>query len=129
MMMTLTIDVPVELEQRIEAEARRRGTDKGTLVRTVLEHNFTPPLPDLSATRILATDLPVRDRTRENAWLKAHRDEYDGRYVALSGDQLLAVGDSYQAVAGRSLTLGCATALIVYVEGSTHPPFISGGLE
>lgn len=129
--MTLTIDVPIELEQKIEAEAKRRGLGKDELVRVVLEENLNqsmprhqPPFP----AKIIATDLPVRDRSREYAWLKQHRDEYDGKYVALDGDTLVAVGEGAKEVATIARSLGITGALIVYVEGSQQPRFISGGL-
>jgi predicted DNA-binding protein len=38
--MPLTIDVPIELEQKLEAEAKRRGLGKDELVRVVLEENL-----------------------------------------------------------------------------------------
>lgn len=129
--MTLTIDVPIELEQKIEAEAKRRGLGKDELVRVVLEENLSqsmprrqPPFP----AKIIATNLPVRDRSREYAWLKQHRDEYSGKYVALDGDTLVAVGEGAKEVATIARSLGITGALIVYVEGSQQPRFISGGL-
>ena len=128
--MTLTIDVPVELEQKLEAEAKRRGIGKNEFVRVVLEENLNqatprrqPPFP----AKIIATDLPVRDRSREYAWLEQHRDEYDGKYVALDGDQLIAAGDGAKEVATKARELGIQGALIVYVERSEQPRFISCG--
>jgi Family of unknown function (DUF5678) len=130
--MTLTIDVPVELEQKLEVAAKRRGIGKDEFVRVVLEENLNqatprrqPPFP----AKIIATDLPVRDRSREYAWLEQHRDEYDGKYVALDGDQLIAVGDGAKEVASQARALGIQGALIVYVEGSDQPRFIGGGLS
>jgi Family of unknown function (DUF5678) len=129
--MTLTIDVPIELEQKLEAEAKRRGLGKNEYVRAMLEENLKqttpqrqPPFP----AKIIATDLPVRDRSREYAWLEQHRDEYDGKYVALEGDSLVAVGGGAKEVATKARELGVQGALIVYVEGRNQPRFISGGL-
>ncbi|HEX4949058.1 MAG TPA: DUF5678 domain-containing protein [Blastocatellia bacterium] len=130
--MTLTIDVPIELEQKLEAEAKRRGIGRDEYVRVMLEENLKqtaprrqPPFP----AKIIATDLPVRDRSREYAWLEQHSDEYDGKYVALDGDKLLAVGDGAKEVATKARELGVQGALIVYVEGSNQPRFISGGVS
>jgi hypothetical protein len=77
--------------------------------------------------KIIATDLPVPDRSLEYQWLAANRDEYDGKYVALDGDTLVAVGDGYKEVAVKARQLGVNTPLIVFVEGSNRPKFISGG--
>ena len=130
--MTLTIELPTELEHRIEAEAKRRGLGKDQLVRVMLEENLNrpalrqqPPFP----AKIIATDLPVRDRSQEHAWLAQHRDEYDGKYVALDGSKLLAVGDGAKEVVTEARSLGINDALIVYVEGRSQLPFISGGVE
>ena len=67
MTMSFNIDLPSELEQRLEAEAKRRGISIDVLARNMLEEklrleeqNGSPFLP-----RVLANDLPVRDRSRE----------------------------------------------------------------
>jgi len=78
--------------------------------------------------KIIAADLPVRDLSLEYEWLAANRDEYDGKYVALDGNTLVAVGDSYKEAAVKARELGVNNVLIVFVEGSNRPKFISGGL-
>ena len=78
--------------------------------------------------KIIAADLPVRDLSLEYEWLAANRDEYDGKYVALDGNTLVAVGDSYKKAATKARELGVNNVLIVFVEGSNRPKFISGGL-
>ena len=128
--MTLTIEVSPELENRIEAEARSNGVGKDEFVRIVLEEKLnlkkTRRLPVEG--RVIATNLPVRDFAREHAWLAKNRDEYDGQYVALDGDTLLAHGENGKEVAAKVKGLGLKNAYIVFVEGSNRPPFISGGV-
>ena len=77
--------------------------------------------------KIIATDLPIRSRSLEYQWLAANRDEYDGKYVALDGDTLVAVGDNYKEAAVKARELGAGDALIMFVESSNRPKFISGG--
>ncbi len=127
--MALTVDVSEELEAKIEQAAKRSGVSPDEFVRIVLEEKLShqPARPKFPA-RIIATDLPVRDRSREYEWLAANRDHYDGKYVALSGDKLIAVGDDYKNAATKARELGVGDALVVFVEGSNRPPFISGGL-
>jgi hypothetical protein len=126
--MTLTVDVPKELEEKLETEAARKGVSKDEFVRIVLEEKLNqPPKPDFRG-KIIAADAPVRDRSREYEWLARNRDEYDGKYVALNGENLVAVGDNYKEAAAKARELGIFDALIVFVEGSNRPPFISGGL-
>ncbi len=129
--MTLTIEVSNELEARLEAAAKRHGLDKSEFVRVALEEKLNSQSPERKPpfqARIIATNVPVKDRSREHEWLAQHRDEYDGQYVALDGATLLAVGEGYKEVAEKALESGIKDALIVYVEGSNHPPFISGGV-
>jgi Family of unknown function (DUF5678) len=48
----------------------------------------------------------AEDSRREMEWLRRHRHEYTGRWVALKGDVLVAAGASaaevYKAIAGRA---------------------------
>ena len=130
--MTLTIEISPELEDKLEAEAQNRGIGKDEFARIVLEEklNFRakerkkPPFES----RIIATDLPVKDRSREHEWLAKNRDEYDGKYVALDGDTLLAVSDSFKETGEKALEMGVKNPFIVFVEGSQRPRFVSGGL-
>lgn len=127
--MTLTVDVPKELERKLEEEATRNGVSKDEFVRIVLEEklSFKPSRPNFPA-KIIATDLPVKDLSLEYKWLTENRDKYDGKYVALNGDTLVAVGDGYKEAAAKAREFGVKDALIVFVEGSNRPPFISGGI-
>ena len=127
--MTLTINISEELETKLEIEAKRNGVGKDEFARIVLEEKlgFKPSRPNFSA-KIIATDLPVRDFSREHAWLKKHRDEYDGQWVALNGDKLIAAGFDGKEVARKARELGSNGAFITFVEGNHHPRFISGGL-
>lgn len=129
--MTLTIHVPTELEQRLEAAAKQRGIGKDEFVCIVLEENLnqlsTTHPPDFPS-KIIATDLPVRDRTQEYAWLEQHRDEYEGQYVLLDGDSLIAAGTNAKEVVSVARQRGIVGALLLYVEGREQPRFISGGL-
>ena len=130
--MILTIDVPTDLEQRLELTAKRRGLGKQEFVRLILEENTDPvatqDLPPFPS-KIVATDLPVRDRSREYAWLAEHRDEYVGQYVMLDGDTMIAAGTNAKEVASVARQQGATGALLLYVEGREQPRFISGGLE
>ncbi len=131
--MTLTVEIPNELELRLETEAQRQGISKDEFVKVMLEEKLVSQSNnrrrELAAkARLIATDLPIKDRSHEHEWLVKNCDEYDGKYVALDGDRLLAVGENAKEVAVRARELGVNDALIVYVEGSNRPRFISGGV-
>ena len=73
--------------------------------------------------RIISTNAPIKDRTKENEWLRQHRDEYAGQWVALDGDQLLGHSSRFEDVAQAAEEAGVPDALIFIVEGSQTPPF------
>lgn len=52
------------------------------------------------------------------AWLKAHREEYSGRYVALDGDQLRGDGRTIREATERAKQNGCENPFLVYVLSS-----------
>ncbi len=129
--MTLTINVPSELEQRLEAAAKQRGIGKDEFVCVVLEENLnqiTVPHSPAFPAKILATDLPIRDRSREYAWLEQHRDEYAGQYVMLDGDTLIAAGPNAKEITSLARERGIVGALLLYVEDSRQPRSLGGGL-
>jgi hypothetical protein len=129
--MTLIIDVSEELESKIEAEAKRKGMSKDEFVRLTLEEkvNLKPQNSAIKPpfkSRIIATNLPVKDRSREYEWLAKNRDEYDGLWVALDGERLLSSGEKLKDVANEAERLGVKDALMIHVEGSNRPPELGG---
>ncbi len=64
--MTLTVEVPKELEAKLEEEAKRNRVSRDEFVRIVLEENlnFKPPKPNFSA-KIIATDLTANNSARQ----------------------------------------------------------------
>ena len=123
--MTLTIDVPTELEQRLEAEAKRQGVSRDAFVRITLEEKLKPERESSASTlpRILARNLLIKDRSRENEWLRNHRDEYAGQWVALDGEKLIASGDDLKEVVKTARSLGAPEALMLQVESRDALPF------
>lgn len=57
-----------------------------------------------------------RTNEEERAWIKAHRDEYLGQWVALDGDQLIAHGANARAVYDAARALGVEIPYIDRVE-------------
>lgn len=125
MAMSLNIDLPGELERRLEAEARRQGISTDALARIMLEQ--TLKLADgngsSQSSRVLATNLPLKDRSHEAEWLRKNRDEYAGLWVALDGDSLIASGEHLKQVAETARQLGAPDALMIRVEPSDSLPF------
>jgi hypothetical protein len=55
-------------------------------------------------------------RVRRLEWLKAHREEYGGQYVALDRDILLAVGPTFRAAREKALAAGKPGAFVTYLS-------------
>jgi hypothetical protein len=49
-------------------------------------------------------------------WLKTHREEYGGQYVALDGAQLLAIGPNYRTAREKALAAGKPNAFVTYLS-------------
>jgi Family of unknown function (DUF5678) len=124
--MSLIIDLPNELEQKLEAEAKRQGLSTDALARILLEEKLTPKEQNGASAqppRVLASNLPIKDRAREVEWLKEHRDEYAGQWVALNGEELIASGDYLKQVVSTARRLGVPDALMMRVEPNDALPF------
>jgi hypothetical protein len=65
-----------------------------------------------------AAGLHSQKREQHIAWLKAHRNEYSGRYVALDGDQLMGNGRTIREATARAKENGCDSPFVVYVLSS-----------
>lgn len=63
------------------------------------------------------------DRTRESEWLKKNSQDYAGKWVALSGDQLIACGNDGVAIFQEAIAKGVDRPLLVQVESADAYPF------
>ena len=100
------------LEQIID-EARSLSPAEKRKLRQIL---------DLESEHVKAQD-PAQathsdDETREGRleWLKSHREEYGGQYVALDGDRLIAVGPNYRVAREKALAAGKTNAFVTYLS-------------
>jgi len=62
-------------------------------------------------------------RVSERAWLKEHRSEYAGQYVALDGNHLVSHGRDGRKVYAEARQAGVAVPYIVRIEAEDEPPF------
>jgi hypothetical protein len=62
--------------------------------------------------RALAHAWSLRDLKQEHQWLKEHRHEYAGQWVALKGDQLISHGPDGRAVIAAARESGHPDAFI-----------------
>lgn len=88
-------------------------------VAEAINGNTSVPAP-----HVLTTNLPIKDRSREDEWLHAHQSEYAGQYVALDGNRLVAQGNSFSEAATAARAAGVQDALVVFVESPDTPPYL-----
>ncbi|MDQ3011002.1 MAG: DUF5678 domain-containing protein [Acidobacteriota bacterium] len=66
--------------------------------------------------------LPV-DLSRELLWLKEHKHEYIGKWVAIAGDRLVSHGTSAREVADAARAAGVAVPFLTQVDPPEEFPF------
>ncbi|HWQ31902.1 MAG TPA: DUF5678 domain-containing protein [Blastocatellia bacterium] len=115
----------ITLEKVVE-QVRQLSVEDQEKLRLML--NETPVFVDRDSSlpikpRIISTNVPMKDRSRENEWLRQRRDKYAGQWVALDGDRLLAHGPRLKEVAEAARRAGVEDALMVHVEPSDALPW------
>ncbi|HTG16233.1 MAG TPA: DUF5678 domain-containing protein [Blastocatellia bacterium] len=68
-------------------------------------------------------NTPALKRAQHLAWLKAHREEYAGKYVALDGDQLVGSGLSIREAHEQARRGGIDHPFLVHVSSVNDAPF------
>jgi hypothetical protein len=66
---------------------------------------------------------PDPSRYRERQWLREHREEYAGQYVALWGDTLVAHGPDARKVLAEARAADRPRALLARIEAPDELPF------
>ncbi len=66
-------------------------------------------------------------RRRELEWMKQHRDEYAGQYVALLGDRLVAHAETLRELHRLVKESGVKRALFARIEAPDELSFVGGG--
>ena len=78
-----------------------------------------------SALRSKVKRVPQTDRSLEMRWIKEHRKEYAGQWVALDGDQLLSHGTDAHRVFADARRL-VASPFFAHLEPENEAHFIGG---
>lgn len=63
-------------------------------------------------------------REQSDRWLQRHREEYEGKWVALQAGTLIAAGDDGKAVYDQARAAGVDCPLLLHLVRQEHP---SGG--
>ena len=114
-----------------------------TVIEAVFENGLLRPLSAATLEehqryRLIVEDAPkpvvtrkissAPNRSREYEWLREHRHEYAGQYVALAGHQLLAHGTDGRTVLAEAEATGEPLPYIVRVEDADETAFWGGWL-
>lgn len=94
-------------------------------LRQMLDEKLNALVPVAAAPntpRIVGTYTP-KDRSQENEWVRQHREEYAGQWVALHGGCLLAHGFRLKEVVEAAKECGINDALFIQVEASNTLPW------
>lgn len=99
-------------------------TDKLTLAAFLLEQmkQDGAPVPQNGVAAPVPPPGPDTERRRELQWIKEHRQEYAGQYVALEGDRLVAHGVDGKQVLAQARKV-CPDALFHRFEALDELPF------
>lgn len=88
----------------------------------MLEERRTTPVPSAKPPRDKRLPAkPMKDRSREMAWLAAHRHEYAGQWVALDGDRLIAASPDRQELSAAIKAAGVELPLIHRIAAPDEP--------
>lgn len=93
--------------QEVIAAARQSGVESPYIVRIETKVRRVPQI----------------DISREQQWLKAHRREYIGQWVALDGDRLLSHGPDARAVSGAARKTGVTSIFLAHIDPDEELPF------
>jgi len=104
-------------------------------VTEVLEAVRALSLEERAQVKALIDSLPsfpeqqakYRAREREAAWVNKHRNEYMGRWVAVEGNTLVALGEDARAVYKAAREAGIEIPYVVRVE-QREEAFMGGWL-
>lgn len=80
-------------------------------------------VPNFRKRRGQPQSAAISSRSLEQAWLKEHRAEYPGAWVALEGASLVAKGSSAREVLEAARAKGYEQPLVVHIPGGPELPF------
>jgi len=102
------------LEQIID-EARSLSAAEKQKLRQALDLELERQKPFDATPPVQSDNGDDETRKRRLEWLKSHREEYGGQYVALHGERLVGSGETIRDAATAAKENGCLQPFLVYV--------------
>lgn len=136
--MNATITIPIELANKIAERAAARGLSLEEYAREALERDielstpaesFEPVSEQPGAINGEIKDgietgcAPMIDASKELRWLKEHRHEYMGQWIALDGDRLVAHGTNAREIFQTAREAGIKVPFVEQILPSDDLPF------
>jgi hypothetical protein len=116
-----------ELLDRLTEEAKALPEDEKRILALRLLEDTGPVLQE-KREDVDESSPDVVYRKREYQWMKEHKDEFAGQWVALDGDHLIAHGSSVRKVLEEADNLGAKLPFIAQVDSPDDLPFTGGWL-
>ena len=113
-MSTLTVENMLKLYEQMPVAEQQR-------LRALLIEQEPKTKPPLNQ-RVPCEPMP--DRTREHEWVKTHKQEYAGQWVALDGDRLVAASPSRLELSEAVKADGGSLPLILRVPSPEDLPYV-----
>jgi hypothetical protein len=115
-MSEITYDGVLKLIERLPVLEQRR------LARALIEKiGKVPAAPEPVKFR---EPIPEPDYEPSARWIKEHRAEYGGQWIALDKDRLIAHGNDADAVFAAARQDGAYLPLVTYLEPADALPFV-----
>lgn len=70
-----------------------------------------------------AGEMAAQQRAQHLAWLKAHREEYAGQYVALDGDRLVGNAATIREAREQARQHGVEHPFLTHISSANEAPF------
>jgi hypothetical protein len=119
-LMETTITIPFELANKIAERAAAKGLDMEEYACEVLERDVERSEPFERISKQLGA---TNGASKELRWLKDHRHEYMGQWVALDGDRLVAHGTNAREVFQAAREAGVKAPFIEQILPTDDMPF------
>ncbi len=71
----------------------------------------------------LQSNVSEKERREQLEWLKANREIYAGKYVALSGNELVGESETFRGAREQALKKGFQNPFVTFVYSENDVPF------
>jgi Family of unknown function (DUF5678) len=122
--MDTTITIPIELANKIAERAAARGLDLEEYACEVLERDVELSTGAEPFEQVSKQPPATNGASKELRWLKEHRHEYMGQWVALDGDRLVAHGTNAREVFQAAREAGVKVPFIEQILPTDDMPFV-----